>query len=235
MVVRFLPTTTDPVPVADDARGDLAEVIELRARLPRAVRDDAAQSAGVTVTPESVAKLVEVTAETAVGTDSPSAAALESAMLASVRLLARRPLSSGELRRELLGRGHPEHDVEEAIAECETSLYLDDLGLARVVCENLRERKGASRSQVRVKLRERLLPYEIIEVALGELDDNAEWELLRAAAADRARKLAGLERPVAERRLLGYLARRGWSGEAAVRAVRAALDTANAPGGVRFQ
>lgn len=153
----------------------------------------------------------------------------------AVRLLARRARSSGELRRELASLGHDANEVEEVLLECESSLYLDDLGLARVLTESLRARKRASRAQIRVKLRERLLPDGVIEEALGELDDDEENELLRQAAADRARKMTGLDRQTAERRLLGFLARRGWSGERAVRVAREALDSTAARGTVRFR
>ncbi|NLB46742.1 MAG: regulatory protein RecX [Microbacteriaceae bacterium] len=153
----------------------------------------------------------------------------------AVKLLARRARSSGELRRELAAIGHHAVDIEEVVLECETSLYLDDLGLARVLTETLRERKRASRSQIQRKLRERLLPDWAIDEALAELDEDTEHALLREAAHDRARKMRGLDRQVAERRLLGFLARRGWSGERAIRVAREALDNSAARGTVTFR
>ncbi|GAA1606127.1 regulatory protein RecX [Leucobacter chromiireducens] len=165
--------------------------------------------------------------------------AAQAAHDAGVRLLARRARSSGELREELLRLEHAAHDVDVVIAEFEERLYLDDAGLARAVTEKLRDTKRASRSQIRIKLRERRLPDAVIEAAIGELDDEEEFSLLREAAVARAGKLGGLDRAVAERRLLGFLARRGWSGEPASRAVREALDGTSRGGrggsGVRFQ
>lgn len=152
--------------------------------------------------------------------DGPTRTANEDA----VRLLARRARSSGELRAELVALGHDPHEVDDVIDEFVRSLYLDDLGLARVVTEKLREGKRASRAQIRQKLRERKFEDEAIETALGELDDDEEFALLRRTALERARRLGGVDRQTAERRLLGFLARRGWSGEPAVRAVRDALD-----------
>ena len=157
----------------------------------------------------------------------------------AVRLLARKAMSSGELQRALVAAGHPELDAEDAVAECERSLYLDDGDLARTLAVKLRESKGESRSRIRQKLRERHLPSEAIEAALEELDDDAEHELLRQTAADRAKRLVDLDRQTAERRLLGFLARRGWSGERATRAAREALDgaarSAGGGGSVRFR
>lgn len=217
MVVRFLPIAEASSPQPEREHGKLAEVIELRTRLPRIAAAETVHDSAV----ES---------EAAQGK-----AAQGEASSNAVKLLARRARSSGELRRELLALGHGAAEVEAVILDCERSLYLDDLGLARVLCEALRERKRASRSQIRVKLRERLLPDSIVEQALGELDDEDEHELLRETAVVRVRRLSGLDRQTAERRLLGFLARRGWVGERAVRVAREALDGAAARGTVRFQ
>jgi len=141
-----------------------------------------------------------------------------------VRLLARKACSSGELRRALLNLGHEALEVDAAILEFETSLYLDDLGLARVLVEKLRARKSVSRGQLRVKLRERLLPDGVIEEALEGVSVEDEAAALRRVARERAQRLADLDRATAERRLFGYLSRRGWAGEPAIRATREALD-----------
>lgn len=159
-----------------------------------------------------------------------------------VRILGRRARSSGELREELARLDHGADEIETVVDEFTRSLYLDDLGLARTLTEKLRHTKRASRSQIRVKLQARRLPGDVIETAIGELDSDEEFELLRQTARDRAAKLGGLERQVAERRLLGFLARRGWSGEPAMRAARDALDGATrgsrggrGGSGVRFE
>ncbi|UOQ60518.1 RecX family transcriptional regulator [Leucobacter rhizosphaerae] len=192
---------------------------------------------------EPAATLPAEGAESADDFDASEASALgpeRSANEDGVRLLARKARSSGELREELLRLGHDAYEVETVVEEFERSLYLDDVGLARVLTEKLREAKRASRAQIRTKLRARKLADAAIEAALDELDDEDEIALLRRAAADRARTLRDLDRPTAERRLLGFLARRGWSGEPAMRAVREALDAA-APrprgggSGVRFR
>ena len=224
MVVRFLPQASGS-PVGDaPERGDLAEVIDLRSRLVR-VRGDA-----VTGAESESAEAAEAAADS-IGELEGVRAATED----GVRLLARKARSSGELRRELSQLGHEAEEIDVVLQEFEESLYLDDLGLARIAAEDLRQRKGASRAQVRQKLRERLFPDAVIEEVVAELDDEGEHELLRAAADDRARRLAGLDRQVAERRLLGFLARRGWTGERAARVTREALDAAAARGSVRFR
>ena len=235
MVVRFLPVPPASEPEGRAERTDLAEVIELRTRLTEAIQggveaQSAPRSSPAFGTEVEIEPEHEVEPEFELGS-APGRTPQED----GVRVLARRALSSGELRRELLSIGHPTCDIEVVIDEFTASLYLDDLSLARRVAESLRERKGSSRSQIRFKLRDRLIPQAAIEEVLGELDDDEEFALLRAAAADRARKMGSLDRQTAERRLLGFLARRGWSGEPASRAAREALDGFRPGSGVRFQ
>lgn len=232
MAVRFLPPRDEPAPVSGGERADLAEVIDLRSRLPRVVAPSTESALGEACAPQQAAAGVPEAAEQVQDAPPPRSANED-----AVRLLARKALSSGELRRELRKLGHGGEETEAVVDEFTASLYLDDSGLARLLVEGLRERKRASRAQLRAKLRERLLPDTVIEEILGELDDDAEFELLRAAAQDRARRLGDLDRQTAERRLLGYLARRGWSGEPAVRACREALDAAGRPAapGVSFR
>jgi regulatory protein len=222
------PRTTEAEPSA---------VAEIRARLQSIVSMDAFRDGGTASAPGADAACV---ADAEPGAEATAAADDEddrsSAYDDGVRLLARRARSSGELREELQRLEHPAHEVETVIAEFEQSHYLDDEGLARAVTEKLRETKRASRAQIRIKLRERRLPDSAIEEALGQLDTDEEFALLRETAQDRARKLGGLDRQTAERRLLGFLARRGWSGEPAMRAAREALDGGAGGGsGVRFR
>lgn len=130
----------------------------------------------------------------------------------AIRLLARRALSRGEIASELAQLGHDRLEIEAAIAECEAALYLDDMALARAQVERLRTTKRLSAMQIRHKLRERRLDDQVIDVAIGELDEAVEEQLLRETARRRAEQLRDLDRRVAERRLIAYLARRGWVG-----------------------
>lgn len=246
MAVRFLPAPEErPRPPRED-RGDLAEVIEFRSRLRRpeaeAEPETSTGAEGEGGAEAQRPRLVAVVEPGFEPADGGPAASVDSgdepegptAYEDAVKMLARKPLSSGELQRALVVAGHPEVDAEEAVATCEESLYLDDAGLACSVATKLRDAKGESKARIRQKLRERHLPDAAIEAALADLDDEAEFELLAQTARDRARRMAGLDRQTAERRLLGFLARRGWSGERAIRAAREALDgTGSGPGGGR--
>ncbi|WP_052492341.1 regulatory protein RecX [Leucobacter komagatae] len=232
-------TGKEPAAGAAGAQRSWARLIEVPFGAPRAARPSSAEA------PATASPWANDLEGAQAG--EPHAAAVEDELIddgptayeTAVKLLARRALSSGELQRALIAAGHPEIDAEEAVARCEESLYLDDDDLATTVATKLRESKGESKARIRQKLRERHLPDTAIEAALDGLDDEAELELLTQTAVDRARRMTGLDRQTAERRLLGFLARRGWSGERATRAAREALDgtTGGARGGrgtVRF-
>lgn len=265
MAVRFLPGPEASSTPAREDRADIAEVIELRSRLPRLTRQsppaavDQAMPGGVverdrsrdTADPGTLGAVLELKMAPDADADAEGLGegdgegegplsfdeAFEACKADGVRLLARQARSSGELRDGLLRLEHDRSVVDEVIDEFERSLYLDDVGLARAATEKLRESKRASRGQIRTKLRERQIRDDVIEAVLGELDDEQELELLRDAAAARAQKLQDLDRQTAERRLSGFLARRGWSGEQVSRVVREALDdagiTRSGAGGLR--
>lgn len=155
----------------------------------------------------------------------------------AVRILARKQLSEVELKHELLKREHDPRDVEQVVYEFIDRLYLDDEALARALSESLRERKHSSRAEIARKLHQRFIDRTVIDTVISEIDLDSENTLLHEAAQGRARRLLGLDRETAERRLLGFLARRGWQGEAARNAARQALDESGigTRGSVRFR
>ena len=86
-----------------------------------------------------------------------------------------------------------------------------------------------SRSVDQVRLRRDLYAMGVsgthVDAALAELPGGDEQTAERAVAlaARRAGQLAGLPREARQRRLLAFLARRGYTGEAARAAVKQAL------------
>ena len=75
------------------------------------------------------------------------------------------------------------------------------------------------------ELRKRGLDDVVIDEALGEFDRDAEYDNALEIALARAQRLRGVGYEAAKRRLYGYLARRGFSGEVVGRAVAEALDS----------
>ncbi|GAA2180825.1 hypothetical protein GCM10009847_20190 [Leucobacter tardus] len=259
MAVRFRPSPGDGQRPQGEDRGDLAEVLSLRSRLPQREwaqsqgdwapesNEHSAEDSGTPSPPVQLDSISPSEPPDAPSDELAPAGEVDSAEPEpsgpertanedAVRVLGRKARSSGELRRDLERLGHDAHEVSGVIDEFRENLYLDDVGLARIVTEKLRDAKGASRGQIRRKLQERHFDESAIESALADLDEHEEDQLLRAAAEDRARRLTGLDPQTAERRLLGFLARRGWGGEPARRAARDALQGGGrSSSGVRFQ
>lgn len=150
----------------------------------------------------------------------PSAPPLDRA----VRLLARKALSMTELAIALRKEGYDESQVDETVRECVDRLYLDDLALAERIVEKTTSRKNIGRSALRRELKARHIADPVIDAVLLQTSDEVDADRMREAALDRARKLQTLERSVAERRLMAFLARRGFSGSRMSQVVREALD-----------
>ena len=231
MAVRFTPS--DPVKTSVPDRSNLAEVIDLRSRLldqgetqqPAVTRQ--AKILNLKTALETPKLGADKTATNSAGEDpADSEAAQQEVLSAAKKALAKKQLSSAELEKTLTAKEFDPGLIATVIAEFETRNYLNDADLAKRLCEKLRSQKGYSRAQISQKLRARLLPPAVIAEVTEQLDQQDETELLLKAASDRAAKLKQLDYQTAERRLLSYLARRGWSGQQVYETVKLALAEA---------
>lgn len=137
-----------------------------------------------------------------------------------LRSLATRGRSLAEVRRTLASREVPEPIAEAAIETVAGYGYLDDAALAGQIVRGLLER-GYGRRRAAQALRQRGIGAEdaaaALEVGFGDAD---EVTLARAAIA--RREIGAGERGAA--RAVAYLERRGFSAEAAWRAMREELE-----------
>jgi len=150
----------------------------------------------------------------------------------SMRALGRKGVSESEMR-QLLAKQDLDADVVEHEVE----------RLVRVgLLDRLHERKGLGRQGVVAELRRRGIDQVAIDAALDAAADDADDEFVRAIelAEKRARQLGGLDRETAERRLSGFLMRKGYGSGVVRIAVQRALDgsprrTPRGGGTVRFE
>lgn len=165
--------------------------------------------------------------------DDPGAArAARRAENVALHALTRRGQSRAEVADLLVRRELPPEVVEAELERLAGVGLIDDVALARDLVDRLRARKKLGASALRAELQRRRLDRDAIEVALATIaDDHADDELVDELARDRARRLGGLDRVTAERRLVDYLARKGHSGSRAREAARRALDGAGPRGG----
>jgi regulatory protein len=153
----------------------------------------------------------------------------------SMHALTRRGQSRRELERTLRARDLPEDVIDHEIQRLEGVGLIDDIALAQNLVGVLQERKGLGRTGIAAELTRRLLSPAAIEYALELVDTSDELARARELAVKRAAQLASYDRETAQRRLSGFLARRGYSGSTVRAAVEYALAGSRSANGVRFR
>ena len=154
----------------------------------------------------------------------------------SMRALGRKGVSESELRTMLTGNDLEPDVVEHEIERLTRVGLLDDVALATDLVDRLHDRKGLGRQGVVAELRRRGIGAEAIDAALDAAADDEDDEFVRAIelAQKRVGQLRGLDRATAERRLSGFLMRKGYNGGVVRIAVERALDGGGPkPGGPR--
>lgn len=131
---------------------------------------------------------------------------------AALRLLARREYSEWELRSRLARRGFERDAIDGALAALQRAGLQDDERFARSLAAEAREGRGLAGPALRAALRRRGVGSDVADRAAGE-DPADEEARAREIAARRARRLGSLAPEVRIRRLVGYLARRGFAPE----------------------
>lgn len=152
----------------------------------------------------------------------------------AMHALTRRGLSRREVERALRARELDDDTVELELERLEGVGLIDDTALAQELVVRLQERKGLGRQAIAAELARRLLSPAAIEYALDLVDGSDELARASELARKRAAQLSGYDRETVERRLNGYLARRGYSGGTVRTAVEGALPSRGA-GSVRFR
>lgn len=139
---------------------------------------------------------------------------VEAAYRAAVRAQTRRPHARADLRRRLMKKQHPGAAVDAALERLAAQELLDDRRFAEhFVATRARQGRGAIR--LLQDLRRQGVDQRIAEAAVTAslsaegIDEEA---VLRQVAERRARQLGALPPAAKRRRLLAYLARRGYRG-----------------------
>lgn len=139
---------------------------------------------------------------------------LEGAHRAGLRALARRAHARFDLRRRLLQKQHPPAAVDGALDRLATQGLLDDASFSRGYAGAKAARGRGPARLIRDLLSqgvERRVAEDAVRTVLA--DDGVDPDaVVRAVAEKRARQLAGLPAPVRKRRLVAFLARRGFQG-----------------------
>lgn len=140
----------------------------------------------------------------------------------ALRTLAARGRSVAEVKQKLRDRGIEESVVDEEVSRLITEGLLNDFDLAEQLVWSLQEHKKLGPVAIRQALIKRKIPSAIIDRVIPHASD-IEPDVIEQLARDRMRSMSGLEPEVQKRRLVGFLARRGYTGSEVYRAVDRAV------------
>jgi len=141
----------------------------------------------------------------------------------ALRCLDRRAYGTAELRARLLTKGADEATIDEVLARLTRVGLLDDAKYASSLVAEHHVVRQKSRQATALEMRKRGLDPEVIEAAVEKIDDTDDLDSARLVAAQRLRRLAGLDKAVAWRRLSAALARKGYSPDIVSTVVREVL------------
>lgn len=152
-----------------------------------------------------------------------------------VRALGRRQLSSAETLALLQQQGASFDEAHTLVARYEELGYLNDSAMAEALVDKLGGRSQKSRGLIARELSARLIPSHVVTASLEQLDDAHDFDLAVEAAAKKVSQMSSYDDQTVERRLHGFLARRGFASEVVREATRRAMSGRKRLGGVRFR
>jgi regulatory protein len=147
----------------------------------------------------------------------------EVARIVALRMLDRRASTRAELQAALRKKGVPDDAAERVLDRFAELRLVDDAALADGYALAQHQERGLAGRAVALKLRRRGIAEETVQAAVGQIDRDSERAAAEALARRRLRSLGGLAPEVRARRLVGLLARKGYSPGLAHEVVRAVL------------
>ncbi|WP_235502332.1 regulatory protein RecX [Angustibacter sp. Root456] len=144
-----------------------------------------------------------------------------------LRQLTMAPRSRAQLAEKLAERGADEAVAERVLDRFEEVGLVDDTAFAEGWVRSRQATRGLSRRALAHELRSKGIDDELARATLDQVDDESEVELARGLVARRLASVRGLPPEKQVNRLVGMLARKGYSSGLAFRVVREALADAD--------
>lgn len=133
--------------------------------------------------------------------------------------------SRAQLLKKLLDKEIPVHVAEELLDRFEEIQLVDDNSFAEGWVRARARSRGLARSAIRRELREKGIEGDMAENALEQLDEDSEEATAKELVDRKLRAPSmGLDREKTVRRLVGMLARKGYSTSMAFRVVNVAWE-----------
>jgi regulatory protein len=147
----------------------------------------------------------------------------EKGLSAALRLLAARERSRTELRTKLAGKGYPRDTIDDVLARLQETHLQSDERFAEAFATEAQRSRGLSSYAVQGELRRRGVDKDLAAHAATEAPEEEEARA-EELAARKAARLAGYPPDVRYRRILSFLARRGYPAELCRRLATRAAD-----------
>jgi regulatory protein len=145
-----------------------------------------------------------------------------------LRQLSFAPKTRAQLADALRRKGVPDDVAERVLSRYSEVGLIDDAAFARAWVESRHAGRGLARRALAAELRRRGVADETVSEAVEELGPEQEEAAARELVARRLPGTRGLDPAKRTRRLMGMLARKGYSGGLAYRVVREALEAEGA-------
>ena len=145
-----------------------------------------------------------------------------------LRALTGAPKTRQQLADLLTTRGVPDDAAETVLDRFTEVGLIDDAAYARAWVSSRQAGRGLARRALSAELRAKGVDAEVVAEAVEAVDDEDEREAARRLVDRKVGAMRRLDRTTATRRLMGMLARKGYSGGLAAAVVREALDGAGA-------
>ena len=142
-----------------------------------------------------------------------------------LRLLAARPRTRVELMQALARKGVEAEVAEQVLSRFDEVGLIDDAAFAEIWVRSRHNFQGLSRRALAVELRRKGVADESAAEALATVDSEAEEERARQLVRKRLRSLGEADEQTKVRKLVGMLARKGYSEGMAYRVVKDEVRT----------
>jgi regulatory protein len=145
-----------------------------------------------------------------------------------LRLLTARARTRAELAEALRKREVPDQAAERVLNRFVEVGLIDDAAFAADFATMRQAERGLSKREIARQLRSKGIDDEVVGEVTEQLGGDREVEVARQLVARKLRSMKSLETQVTVRRLVGMLARKGYSPSLAYRVVRDATDYGDA-------
>lgn len=122
-----------------------------------------------------------------------------------------RARSREELRQRLAQRDVPDEVADRLLDRFTEVGLIDDAAFAKLWVDSRQTSRGLAPRALAQELRRKGVPDEIVREAVAEVDEDSQRKAARALVRKKLRSMQRLDQQTATRRLVGMLARKGYS------------------------